>query len=130
MPVLSILIRHGESIWNVTDSSRGLVTRFTGWADIPLTDNGVLQARAVGKCLDSFGIKPDAIFTSLLKRSVQTLEEIRSATENRFKDSTLIRSWRMNERHYGALMGLSKEEAQKKWGPIVTVRHTNYKLNF
>lgn len=115
-----IFVRHGESIWNVTDPRRGLVTRFTGWADIPLTDKGILQARAVGTCLDAFGIKPNAIYTSLLKRAVQTFEAIRSAsTENLLKDSTVIRSWRMNERHYGALMGLSKEQAQKKWGPIV-----------
>ena len=64
-----VLVRHGESIWNVTDTARNLVTRFTGWIDVPLTERGRMQARAAGKCLRLFGVKPDAVFTSLLKRA-------------------------------------------------------------
>jgi 2,3-bisphosphoglycerate-dependent phosphoglycerate mutase len=105
------------SVWNVTDSSRGLVTRFTGWADIPLTTRGVLQASAAGRCLKMFGIKPDAVFTSLLRRSKDTLEEIKKVdTGKHYEFASVINSWRLNERHYGALVGLSKDEAERSMG--------------
>jgi len=110
-------VRHGESIWNVTDASRGLITRFTGWADVNLTDIGEEQARAAGTCLKKFGIKPSAVYTSLLKRSIDTYNIMKSAPgPDVFSGSTVIKSWRVNERHYGALMGLSKSEAELKMG--------------
>eukprot|EP01035_Chromulina_nebulosa_P019933 gene19933-25896_t len=79
-----VFVRHGESVWNVTDKSRGLTSRFTGWANVDLTDKGRLQAQASGNCLKMFEYD---------------------------KDVTIINSWRMNERHYGALMGLPKQTA-------------------
>ena len=110
-----IFIRHGESIWNVTDPKRGLTARFTGWVDVPLTDKGREQAQAVGRCLKMHNIQYDAVYTSLLSRSKETFD-LAHDTTNYKKDMPIINSWRLNERHYGALVGLSKEEAGKKMG--------------
>ncbi len=127
------MFRHGESIWNVNDARRGLVSRFTvtqiinllrwrysirlrsflavlqGWADIPLTDHGRRQAAAAGRCLKRFQITPDAIYTSLLRRSKDTSVEIGRAAGGRYETVPVINSWRLNERHYGALVGLPKD---------------------
>ena len=108
--------RHGESIWNVTDPVRGLVTRFTGWVDVPLTERGKMQAAAAGRCLKIYGIKPDIVYTSLLKRAQNTFEEIERTNPDSFNDTKIVYSWRLNERHYGSLVGLSKEEAGRKMG--------------
>lgn len=107
-----IFIRHGESIWNT------FPVRFTGWADVPLTETGRSQARAASRCLDIFKIKPDAVYTSLLKRSKDSLTELIQASDTPSFYSTIpiINTWRLNERHYGALVGLSKEEAQESMG--------------
>jgi 2,3-bisphosphoglycerate-dependent phosphoglycerate mutase len=106
-----ILIRHGESIWNSTDPSRGLLMRFTGWADVPMTELGVQQARHAGHILQSWSIVPDVICTSLLTRSVHSYHELaKSLTPEVLNKVTVIKSWRLNERHYGALVGLSKEQ--------------------
>jgi 2,3-bisphosphoglycerate-dependent phosphoglycerate mutase len=107
-----IFIRHGESIWNVTDPSRGLITKFTGWADVPLTLRGESQAQAAGRCLAAFNIQVDAAYTSLLRRSKDTFELISTTGPTSLRHIPIINSWRMNERHYGALVGLSKSEAE------------------
>ncbi len=104
-----VFVRHGESIWNREP------VRFTGWADIPLTERGRLQAKAAGKVLTTFELKPHAVFTSLLKRSKDTFDEI-ALLDSHYSKIPIINSWRLNERHYGALVGLSKEEAGDKLG--------------
>eukprot|EP01041_Mallomonas_annulata_P001233 gene1233-2391_t len=111
-----IFIRHGESIWNVTDPSRALTTRFTGWADVKLTELGYKQAAAAGRSLKRFNIIPHIAYTSLLQRSKATLK---AATESAGLDLDkipVINSWRLNERHYGGLVGLSKEDATELMG--------------
>lgn len=111
--------RHGESVWNVTDAKRGFVTRFTGWADVSLTERGHEQAAAAGRCLKHFDLRPQAVYTSLLKRSKTTLQEIINAWDPKIFAVPTINSWRLNERHYGGLVGLSKSEAAAKWGDDV-----------
>ena len=110
-----IFVRHGESIWNVNDPARGLVSRFTGWVDVPLTEKGLQQAEASGRCLKMFDIKYDAVYTSLLSRSKQTFQRMHM-TAGFSSDVPLTSSWRLNERHYGALVGLSKDEAAHQLG--------------
>ena len=105
-----VFIRHGQSIWNA------MPVRFTGWANVPLTDKGRTQARESGDTLKMFGIRPDVAITSLLRRSKDTLEEIMKSDSLWTESVTVINSWRLNERHYGALVGLSKEEATEKMG--------------
>ena len=109
-----ILVRHGESIWNVTDAARNLVQRFTGWIDIPLTPRGRNQAKAAGRCLRSFGLKADAVYTSLLRRAKDTFDEIEATAPHLFRGTKIVYTWRLNERHYGSLVGMSKEEAGRK----------------
>jgi 2,3-bisphosphoglycerate-dependent phosphoglycerate mutase len=110
--------RHGQSTWNITEPSLGLTARFTGWVDVDLTSKGVLQAQAAGKCLKMFGIKPDAIYTSLLKRSIISLNEmdIVPSLQKEGHDVTVINSWRLNERHYGMLTGMPKATAGQMLG--------------
>ena len=110
-----MLFRHGESVWNVKDSSLGLKVKFTGWADIALTARGVEQAAAAGRCLEEFGVMPTTVCTSLLRRSRESYDEI--AKVNNYANVTVINSWRLNERHYGALVGLGKEEAMNMFDP-------------
>jgi 2,3-bisphosphoglycerate-dependent phosphoglycerate mutase len=102
-----VLLRHGESRWN-------LENRFTGWTDVDLTETGVREARAAGKLLKAQGFAFDQAFTSVLKRAIRTLwlalEELDQAWLPEEK------SWRLNERHYGALQGLNKAEMAAKYG--------------
>ena len=105
-----IFVRHGESIWNTSP------VRFTGWANVPLTDKGMQQAQETGKTLAMFNLRPDTAITSLLRRSKDSLEQIFKANPTLSSECTVINSWRMNERHYGALVGLSKEEAAEQMG--------------
>ena len=86
-----------------------------GWADVPLTDRGRNQAVAAGRCLEKFNIVPDAVFTSLLSRSKDSYKEILKVNPA-WLSVPVISSWRLNERHYGGLVGLSKEEAGRKLG--------------
>lgn len=102
-----VLLRHGESEWNREN-------RFTGWTDVPLSDKGVQEARDAGATLKREGFSFDMAFTSVLKRAVKTLwlaleemDEMWIPVEN---------SWRLNERHYGALQGLNKAETAAKYG--------------
>lgn len=103
MPKL-ILVRHGQSIWN-------LQNRFTGWVDVPLTARGEEEARSAGKKLNSLQI--DVAYTSSLRRAQHTLELIK---ETMGVDIPVIRDQALNERHYGDLQGLNKEDTAKKFG--------------
>ncbi|MSO66366.1 MAG: 2,3-bisphosphoglycerate-dependent phosphoglycerate mutase [Pseudolabrys sp.] len=104
---LLVLVRHGQSDWN-------LKNLFTGWRDVDLTDKGVAEAREAGRKLKGQGIKFDVAFTSVLKRATRTLdlmlEELGQTKIPVIKDQAL------NERHYGDLVGLNKDDARKKWG--------------
>ena len=104
---LLVLVRHGQSDWN-------LKNLFTGWRDVDLTEKGVAEAREAGHKLKAQGIKFDVAFTSVLKRAQRTLDlmltELGQTTIPVFKDQAL------NERDYGDLVGLNKDDARKKWG--------------
>jgi len=104
---LLVLVRHGQSDWN-------LKNLFTGWRDIDLTEKGVAEAREAGRKLKAQGIKFDVAFTSVLKRAQRTLDlmltELGQTAIPVFKDQAL------NERDYGDLVGLNKDDARKKWG--------------
>lgn len=102
-----ILIRHGESTWNKEN-------RFTGWADVELTPQGKQEAREAGKRLLAAGYEFDLAFTSVLKRAQDTLKEI--LQEMQLETIPIIKSWQLNERHYGSLTGLNKAEIAKKYG--------------
>ncbi|MDP8216029.1 MAG: 2,3-diphosphoglycerate-dependent phosphoglycerate mutase [Candidatus Kaelpia imicola] len=102
-----ILLRHGESIWNKDN-------RFTGWTDVDLSENGIQEAERAGEILKKEGYSFDIAFTSVLKRAIKTLWIVLDKM-----DLTWVkveRSWRLNERHYGALQGLNKKETAAKFG--------------
>ena len=102
-----VLIRHGESAWNKEN-------RFTGWTDVPLSEKGVEEARAAGRLLRKEGFAFDLAFTSVLKRAIKTLW---LALEEMDRMWIPIRhSWKLNERHYGALQGLNKADTAAKYG--------------
>ena len=101
-----ILVRHGQSEWN-------LQKRFTGWVDIDLTANGKLEACKSGELLKNTNIKIDNFFSSLQIRAINTLKLIQNTM--RIKE-TFTKAWELNERHYGALTGLNKEEMKRKIG--------------
>jgi 2,3-bisphosphoglycerate-dependent phosphoglycerate mutase len=102
-----VLLRHGESRWNREN-------RFTGWTDVPLSDKGVLEAREAGRLMRDAGLEFDVAFTSVLKRAIKTLW---LALEEMDRMWLPVRnSWRLNERHYGALQGLDKAETAAKHG--------------
>ena len=101
-----ILVRHGQSIWNAEN-------KFTGWVDVDLSVTGILEAKKSGQLIKSLEINIDKSYTSFLKRAIKTLEVI--LQENSLK-LDLNTSWEVNERHYGSLTGLNKEETKKKIG--------------
>lgn len=102
-----VLVRHGQSIWN-------LENRFTGWTDVPLSDQGIKEAKEAGMVLKEKGFTFDLAFTSVLKRAEDTLNYI--LKEMNLSDIEIRHSWRLNERHYGALQGLNKDDTKKKYG--------------
>jgi 2,3-bisphosphoglycerate-dependent phosphoglycerate mutase len=102
-----VLIRHGESTWN-------LENRFTGWTDVPLTATGIEQAKNAGRLLRDEGYEFDVCHTSVLKRAIHTLWHCLDEMERQWLP--VAKSWRLNERHYGALQGLNKAETAKKFG--------------
>ena len=102
-----VLIRHGESTWN-------LENRFTGWTDVDLTPTGVSQASAAGKLLKAEGWDFDLCYTSVLKRAIRTLWC--ALDEMDLLWLPMVHSWRLNERHYGALQGLNKTETAANYG--------------
>jgi 2,3-bisphosphoglycerate-dependent phosphoglycerate mutase len=102
-----VLLRHGESIWNLED-------RFTGWTDIDLSARGIAEAKEAGKSLRGEGYSFDVAFTSVLKRAIRTLWLVQDEMDLMW--IPVHRSWRLNERHYGALQGLNKAEMSEKVG--------------
>jgi 2,3-bisphosphoglycerate-dependent phosphoglycerate mutase len=106
MPTL-ILLRHGQSAWN-------LENRFTGWVDVDLTPKGEAEARAGGRLIKEAGVDIDAAYTSLQKRAIRTLWLALEAMDRVWLPVT--KDWRLNERHYGALTGLDKDETAQKHG--------------
>lgn len=102
-----VLIRHGESVWN-------LENRFTGWKDVDLSPKGVEEAKAAGKSLKEMGLVFDVAYTSYLKRAIKTLNIVLEEMDELY--IPVHKSWRLNERHYGALQGLNKAETAKKYG--------------
>ncbi|MCI6899706.1 MAG: 2,3-diphosphoglycerate-dependent phosphoglycerate mutase [Tenericutes bacterium] len=102
-----ILVRHGQSVWN-------LENRFTGWTDVGLSEQGIKEAQEAGKKLKELGYTFDVAYTSYLKRANDTLDYI--LEELNEKNIPIKYSWRLNERHYGALQGLNKDDTRKKYG--------------
>ena len=101
-----VLVRHGQSVWN-------LENRFTGWTDVELSENGIKEAKEAGKLLKEKGYTFDVAYTSVLKRANDTLKYILNELKI---DIPIHYNWRLNERHYGALQGLNKDETRKKYG--------------
>ncbi len=102
-----VLIRHGESTWN-------LENRFTGWTDVPLTDTGIAQAQNAGRLLKADNYEFDVAYTSVLKRATHTLWHCLDQMDRTYLP--VVHSWRLNERHYGALQGLNKADMAKQYG--------------
>ena len=102
-----VLLRHGESVWNREN-------RFTGWTDVGLTEKGLAEAKAAGQLLKKEGYDFDIAHTSMLKRAIKTLWSVLEETERMW--IPVHHSWRLNERHYGALQGLDKAETAAKFG--------------
>ena len=113
-----VLLRHGESTWNKEN-------RFTGWTDVDLTGQGIAEARSAGRALREKGFVFDVAYTSLLKRAIRTLWLVLDEMDLMW--IPVYRSWRLNERHYGALQGLNKAETAAKFGdPQVLVWRRSY----
>jgi 2,3-bisphosphoglycerate-dependent phosphoglycerate mutase len=102
-----VLLRHGESVWNQEN-------RFSGWTDVDLSDKGVEEAREAGRSLREGGYAFDVAYTSLLKRAIKTLNIVLEALDLLW--IPIAKSWRLNERHYGALQGLNKSETAARFG--------------
>ena len=102
-----ILIRHGQSQWN-------LQKRFTGWVDVDLAPNGKLEACKAGELIKELRLNIDFFFCSYQKRAIETLNLVLNTL--RIKNNNIIKSWQLNERHYGSLTGLNKDEMKKKLG--------------
>jgi 2,3-bisphosphoglycerate-dependent phosphoglycerate mutase len=102
-----VLVRHGQSVWNQEN-------RFTGWVDVGLTDAGMDEARRAGRLLRDFGVLPDVAHTSLLRRAILTTTLALDACGRLWIPQE--RTWRLNERHYGALAGLDKTETTEQYG--------------
>eukprot|EP00668_Euglena_longa_P015893 GGOE01020069.1.p1 GENE.GGOE01020069.1~~GGOE01020069.1.p1 ORF type:complete len:313 (+),score=100.84 GGOE01020069.1:75-941(+) len=107
-PYTLVLVRHGESRWNQEN-------RFTGWVDVDLSEKGQQEADAGGKALKQAGFTFDIAFTSVLKRAIHTLQRVLDGIDQAWLPT--VRTWRLNERNYGALTGLDKKETVKKHGP-------------
>ncbi len=102
-----ILVRHGQSEWN-------LQKRFTGWVDVDLTDKGKLEACKAGELIKDLKIEISFYYSSYQKRALETLKLILNTI--RVKDDNIIKAWQLNERHYGELTGLNKNEMKNKFG--------------
>jgi 2,3-bisphosphoglycerate-dependent phosphoglycerate mutase len=106
-PGVLVLLRHGQSTWN-------LENLFTGWHDVPLSARGVTEAKEGGRLMREAGLAPGVVHTSLLVRSIQTADLALAEMERTW--IPVKRSWRLNERHYGALQGLNKQQTSEKYG--------------
>lgn len=102
-----VLLRHGESTWNKEN-------KFTGWTDVPLTKKGIEEAKKAGRILKKEGYTFDVAFTNVLKRAIDTLKIVME--ELGISNIPVYKSWRLNERHYGALQGLNKAKTAEKYG--------------
>lgn len=102
-----ILLRHGQSTWNESN-------QFTGWVDVDLTARGENEARRAGELIAAAGLKPEVVYTSLLRRAIRSANIALSAADRHW--IPVVRNWRINERHYGALQGLNKAETRDKYG--------------
>ena len=102
-----VLIRHGESVWNKEN-------RFTGWTDVDLSEKGVEEAKKAGQYLKKEGFSFDLAYTSVLKRAIKTLYTVQEQMDQLW--IPVIKTWRLNERHYGALQGFDKSETAAKHG--------------
>ncbi|OBA21922.1 phosphoglycerate mutase [Metschnikowia bicuspidata var. bicuspidata NRRL YB-4993] len=118
MPHKLIVLRHGESQWNHEN-------RFCGWIDIPLSEKGRREAHHAGQLLTAHGIKPSFMFTSMLQRSIQTGQIILETVGRMWVPHE--KSWRLNERHYGAFQGRSKSEVYRQYGKA---RYQYYRRDF
>ena len=106
-PGVLVLLRHGQSTWN-------LENLFTGWHDVPLSELGVKEAQEAGRLMKKEGLAPQVVHTSVLVRAIQTADL--ALDEMGLTWIPVRRSWRLNERHYGALQGLNKQQTTKKYG--------------
>ena len=104
-----ILLRHGQSLWN-------LENKFTGWTDVDLSDHGKSEARKAGQLLKAEGYSFDVAYTSVLKRAIRTLWIVMDEMDLMY--IPVHPSWRLNERHYGALQGLNKQDMAKKYSQV------------
>lgn len=102
-----VVVRHGQSQWN-------LENRFTGWTDVDLSPQGIEEAHRAGRLLKEHGLAIDITFTSLLKRAIKTLDIVLDEMDLLWLD--VVKTWTLNERHYGALQGLNKAETAAKYG--------------
>eukprot|EP00518_Triparma_eleuthera_P004419 CAMPEP_0182463846 /NCGR_PEP_ID=MMETSP1319-20130603/8016_1 /TAXON_ID=172717 /ORGANISM="Bolidomonas pacifica, Strain RCC208" /LENGTH=301 /DNA_ID=CAMNT_0024663435 /DNA_START=14 /DNA_END=919 /DNA_ORIENTATION=+ len=102
-----VLVRHGESTWN-------LENKFTGWVDVPLSPKGHEEVKAAGQLIKAEGIEVDYAFTSTLKRAIRTLWHVLEQTDQMWVPT--VKAWELNERHYGALQGLDKQQTVDKFG--------------
>lgn len=102
-----VLVRHGQSEWN-------LQNKFTGWVDVDLSEKGYAEAKHAGEILKDHGLEFDKAYTSVLKRAIKTLNIILEESDQLWLPT--VKSWRLNERHYGALQGLNKAETAEKYG--------------
>ncbi|MGH3439208.1 MAG: phosphoglyceromutase [Sciscionella sp.] len=102
-----LLLRHGESVWNAENL-------FTGWVDVPLSQNGETEARRGGELLREAGLRPDVVHTSVLRRAISTANIALDACDRHWID--VRRDWRLNERHYGALQGKNKKQTKEQYG--------------
>ena len=102
-----VLIRHGQSEWNLSN-------QFTGWVDVNLSDKGVEEAKKAGRLIKEAGLEFDQAYTSVLTRAIKTLHFALEESGQLWVPET--KSWRLNERHYGALQGLNKAETAEKYG--------------
>jgi 2,3-bisphosphoglycerate-dependent phosphoglycerate mutase len=114
-----LLVRHGESIWNKN-------SKFTGWTDIPLTNNGKIEAIQIANTLLDYNIKPNIIFTSVLQRTIDTSNLIKSKINN---DMLIHTTWRLNEKHYGTLEGVPRQYIRDLYGDKFTkMLRTNFNI--
>ena len=102
-----VLIRHGQSAWN-------LANRFTGWIDVDLSDEGVKEAKNAGKLIKEHGLEFDQAYTSVLTRAIKTLHYVLEESDQLWVPE--MKTWRLNERHYGGLQGLNKTKTAEKYG--------------
>ena len=102
-----VLLRHGESKWN-------LENKFTGWTDVELTEKGEAEAKNAGELINNENINIDLVFTSVLKRAINTMSICLSNMDH--NNPKIFQDWRLNERHYGSLQGLNKSETAEKYG--------------